>query len=281
MGSLQAYASYLRKEDDLTLSGIATAATNETAEVVLGGSLAIPAVVAFFGVTGAVAIAKGGTFDLGFVAMPLVFNKLPGGAIMSAIAGVMWFGLLFFAGITSSVSMAQPTTSFLEENFNFSRVKAGLTVGGVAVAIGLLHIFFYTGGFLDEWDYWAGTFGLVILAMLETILFVWVLGPNPWQWRKVWSGDNRMWNELHDGAAWRIPNIYRFIMTYITPLFLAVMMVWWAVTQAWPTLMMEGIDPSQHTTRWWSRGVMFAILIGLMIITRIAWKRREARGEEA
>jgi len=37
MGSLQAYASYLSKKDDIALSGIATAATNETAEVVLAG----------------------------------------------------------------------------------------------------------------------------------------------------------------------------------------------------------------------------------------------------
>jgi NSS family neurotransmitter:Na+ symporter len=267
MGSLQAYASYLRKDDDLTLSGIATAATNETAEVVLGGSLAIPAVVAFFGVTGAVAIAKGGAYDLGFVAMPLVFNKLPGGTIITAAAGIMWFGLLFFAGITSSVSMATPTTSFLEENFGFTRKKAGFTVAGVAVALGLLHILFYTGGFLSEWDYWAGTFGLVVLAMMETILFVWVFGP-----------DN-MWRELHDGAAWQIPRFYKFVMTYVTPLFLLVMMGWWSVTEAYPTLMMDGIDPSQHATRWWSRGVMLLLLAGLMLLTRIAWKRREARGE--
>ncbi|HEX7069705.1 MAG TPA: hypothetical protein VF190_02820, partial [Rhodothermales bacterium] len=51
MGSLQAYASYLSTRDDIALNGIATAATNETAEVVLGGSIAIPAAVVFFGVT--------------------------------------------------------------------------------------------------------------------------------------------------------------------------------------------------------------------------------------
>src|SRR5690606_22090492 len=39
MGSLQAYASYLSTKDDIALNGIATAATNETAEVVLGGSI--------------------------------------------------------------------------------------------------------------------------------------------------------------------------------------------------------------------------------------------------
>jgi SNF family Na+-dependent transporter len=151
MGSLQAYASYLKKKDDMTLSGLATCATNETAEVVLGGSLAIPAVVTFFGVTGAVAISKAGGFDLGFVAMPLVFNQLPGGQIITVLAGVMWFGLLFFAGITSSVSMATPVMSFLEENFWLTRKKSGLAIGGLALALGILHIIYYQGGFLDEW----------------------------------------------------------------------------------------------------------------------------------
>ena len=39
MGTLQAYASYLSKRDDVTLSGLATASTNETVEVVLGGTV--------------------------------------------------------------------------------------------------------------------------------------------------------------------------------------------------------------------------------------------------
>ena len=60
MGSLQAYASYLSTKDDIALNGIATAATNETAEVVLGGSIAIPAAVVFFGVSGAMAMAQSG-----------------------------------------------------------------------------------------------------------------------------------------------------------------------------------------------------------------------------
>ncbi|MHB1069282.1 MAG: SLC5/6 family protein, partial [Gemmatimonadaceae bacterium] len=70
MCTLTAYASYLSKKDDITLNGLATAATNETAEVVLGGTIAIPAAVTFFGVSGAMAIAQGGSFDLGFATMP-------------------------------------------------------------------------------------------------------------------------------------------------------------------------------------------------------------------
>src|SRR5690606_2762187 len=98
--SRQAYASYLSTTDHIALKGTATAATNETAEVVLGGSIAIPAAVVCFGVTGAMAIAQSGSFNLGFATMPVVFQQLPAGNVL----GAMWFGLLFFAGITSSVA---------------------------------------------------------------------------------------------------------------------------------------------------------------------------------
>jgi SNF family Na+-dependent transporter len=268
MGSLQAYASYLKRNDDLTLSGIATAATNETAEVVLGGSLAIPAIVTFFGVSGAMAIAAQGSFDLGFIAMPLVFNQLPGGAVMATLAGVMWFGLLFFAGITSSVAMATPALSFVEENWGWTRKRTAWTLGAIAVALGLLHIVYNTRGFLDEWDYWAGTFGLVVLALVETVLFVWVLGPN------------RMWEELHEGSALRLPQIFKFILTFITPTFLIVMMVWWFVQDALPTLLMADETPERRTVRWASRGIMLAILVLQLFLIRAAWNRRRAAGKE-
>jgi NSS family neurotransmitter:Na+ symporter len=268
MGSLHAYASYLTKKDDLALSGIATAATNETAEVVLGGSLAIPAIVTFFGIAGATAIAKGGSFDLGFIAMPLVFNQIPGGPAVAAAAGVMWFGLLFFAGITSSVAMATPALSFVEENFGWTRKRTAWTLGIIATGVGLLHIVYYTRGFLDEWDYWAGTFGLVILALVETILFVWVMGPD------------KMWAEIHEGASIRIPRIFKFVMTYVTPLFLLIMMIWWTVQEAVPTFLMTSIPQDQHTVRWASRGFMLAILLFQLWMIRAAWRRRALDGKE-
>jgi NSS family neurotransmitter:Na+ symporter len=262
MGTLQAYASYLRKTDDIALSGLATCATNETAEVVLGGSLAIPAIVTFFGVSGAVSIAAAGGYDLGFVAMPLVFNQLPGGPVVTALAGFMWFGLLFFAGITSSVAMATPAMSFFEEHFGWTRKKSGLFIGGIALLLGLAHIVWYTRGFLDEWDYWAGTFGLVIVALVETILFVWVYGP-----------DN-MWRSIHEGASIRIPSFFKAVMTYVTPAFLLVMMGWWTVQDAIPTLLMVGKPEAEVPVRWASRAVMLAILVAQLLLIRAAWARR-------
>lgn len=262
MGTLQAYASYLRKNDDIALAGLATCSVNETAEVVLGGSLAIPAIVTFFGVAGAVAISNAGGYDLGFVAMPLVFNRLPGGDIMGMIAGFFWFGLLFLAGITSSVAMATPCLSFMEEQFGWDRRQSGIVLGVVAAMLGVIHILLYTRGFLDEWDYWAGTFGLVVLALVETVLFVWVMGPE------------RAWHEIHEGAAIRIPRFFKFVMTYITPVFLVVLMGWWLVQDAWPIFLMEGRPAEEVPVRWFSRGVLVAILVAQLFIIKAAWVRR-------
>ena len=144
MGSLQAYASYLTKKDDIALSGIATAATNETAEVVLGGSLAIPAVVAFFGVTGAVAIAKGGGFDLGFIAMPLVFNQLPGGATMGpGRRHVVRPALLRRHHVLRG--HGHPATLVRRGEFRLAPEEdRGIGLGGVAVLFGMLHMMYYT-----------------------------------------------------------------------------------------------------------------------------------------
>jgi SNF family Na+-dependent transporter len=64
-GCIQAYASYVRENEDIALSGLATPSTNEFVEIVFGGSIAIPVAAAFFGVTVTQQIAAGGSFNLG------------------------------------------------------------------------------------------------------------------------------------------------------------------------------------------------------------------------
>jgi NSS family neurotransmitter:Na+ symporter len=263
MGSLQAYASYLSRKDDIALNGIATAATNETAEVVLGGSIAIPAAVTFFGVSGAMAIAQSGSFNLGFATMPVVFQQLPLGNLL----GFMWFALLFFAGITSSVAMLTPITAFFREEFGFRREPLAWALGAFCFVFGLMHIVWLQHGFLDEWDYWAGTFGLVLLATIEVILFVWVYKPE------------NMWRELHEGADIRIPQIFKFIMTFVTPIYLLFILVWWGVADALPILRMEksagggNLTPEMEPYILASRGVIVLFTIICVILVRMAWKR--------
>src|SRR3989338_2205899 len=95
IGVILTYASYLSKGDDVVLSGLSAVSTNELAEVVLGGSIVIPAAFIFFGPVETTAIAQGGAFNLGFVTMPLIFGKL----IWGGFFGAIWFLLLFLAGI--------------------------------------------------------------------------------------------------------------------------------------------------------------------------------------
>ncbi|HRT68038.1 MAG TPA: sodium:calcium symporter, partial [Bacteroidota bacterium] len=170
MGTLSAYASYLKPNDDIALGAVSASFLNEFTEVILGGTIAIPVAVAFFGLQTTQEIAQGGAYNLGFVSMPIIFQNMPLGSIF----GFLWFLMLFLAGITSSVAMAQPIISFLEEQFNFSKNKATAIVGA-CVFIGMnLIVIFFQYGFLDEMDYWSGTFSLVFVALIEIIVFAWI-----------------------------------------------------------------------------------------------------------
>lgn len=261
MGTLQTYASYLSKRDDIALSGVATAATNETAEVVLGGTIAIPAAVTFFGVAGATAIAQSGAFDLGFATMPVVFQQIDKIVPVGNLLGFAWFGLLFFAGITSSVAMATPVVAFFREEFGFRREPVAWSIGLLALIFGLWHILWFEHGMLDEWDYWAGTFGLVLFAVIETILFVWVFRP-----------DNA-WRSIHEGADIRIVPVYKFIMTYVTPLYLVVLLLWWGVQDALPLLLLDGVPPERVPYVIVSRLVLVAFGVVALVLVRWAWRR--------
>jgi neurotransmitter:Na+ symporter, NSS family len=260
MGTIHTYASFLSKEDDVTLTGLTTASTNEFAEVVLGGTIAIPAAVTFFGVTGATAIAAGGSFDLGIVAMGVVFQNLPGGVLIGQLLAFMWFFLLFIAGITSSVALASPCMAFMQEEFGFRRSQVALGVGGIALVLGLMNIWFLRFGFLDEWDFWAGTFGLVVFAFIE----VWII--------RLAFGVDEFWTELHHGADLRVPAFFKFVIMWLTPLFLTVLLAWWAWDWALPNLVMEGVDAENRPYLWLARLMMVAMLaVGVYLINR-AWK---------
>jgi SNF family Na+-dependent transporter len=264
-GHVHCYASYLDEKEDVTLTGLSTGATNEFAEVVLGGTIAIPAAIVFFGVDGAVAIAEAGTYDLGIVAMGVVFQGLPGAEVWGQVSGFLWFFLLFIAGITSCVALASPTISFFQDEYGVTRKKAVTGVMVLGFVLGLTHVFFYNVGFMDEWDYWAGTFGLVVLATIELVLFAYVYGMD------------RGWEEMHRGADLQVPRIFKPIMKWITPIFLFVLLGWWSVTEAVPTLLMETVaDPSTIPYRWGSRILILAMLGGLLWFIKRAWARREA-----
>lgn len=261
VGSIHAYSSYLSEEDDITLTGLATASTNEFAEVVLGGTIAIPAAVTFFGVSGAMAIASQGSFDFGIIAMGAVLSNLPGPQFVGQILAFMWYFLLFVAGITSSVALATPTMAFIQEEFGVDRTKVALGLGAFALTLGFANIWWYNGGFLTEWDTWAGTYGLFIFAFIE----VWIV-------RLAFGVDN-LWEELHQGADLRIPEFFRFVMKWLAPAFITALALWYAVTAMIPEVMMRGVAPEQYTGRWIGRITMLAIFALALFLIRKAWQR--------
>ncbi len=259
IGVILTYASYLSKGDDVALSGLSAVSTNELAEVILGGSIVIPAAFAFFGPVEIQNIARGGAFNLGFVTMPLIFQKIT----LSPFFGCIWFLLLFLAGITSSISLAQPAVAFLEDEFNISRKKAVLIFGIISFLLCQPSIFFLGNGVLNELDFWGGTFCLVLFATVETILFGWIFGIE------------RSWEEMHQGADITIPKIYKFIIKYITPLFLFLILSFWMYQEALPTILMKNISAQNRPYILGIRAMLLILLLSLAVLVKIAWQKRK------
>ncbi|MBI2806298.1 MAG: sodium-dependent transporter [Planctomycetes bacterium] len=211
MGSIHCYASYLRETDDVALTGATAGWTNEFCEVILGGTILIPIAVAYLGLPEVVNRTEGGSgFSLGFMVFPTLFNKW---GAFAPVAGFMWFGLLFFAAITSSLAMGQPLMGFLQEEFGLNRDKAALAFGLCLLPLALPVALMHGNTFFDEFDFWAGTFMLVVFALGEAILFAWVFGMD------------LGWKEMTNGAELAIPRIFFFIIKYVTPVFLLVILL--------------------------------------------------------
>ncbi|MEO7081908.1 MAG: sodium:calcium symporter [Flavobacteriales bacterium] len=203
MGTIHCYAAYVRAKDDVALNAVTAGFMNEFVEVVLGSAIVIPIAAGYLGLDW---VKEHAGFGMAFQTMPYLFGKW--GPVLSAVAGVMWFGLLFFAGITSSLAMGTPWMGFMRDEFGWSKMKGAWSFGGIVLLLGLPTVFFFQYGVFDEYDYWAGTVSLVVFALAESILFAWVFGID------------KGWKELLSGSDLKVPTIYKFIIKYITPLML-------------------------------------------------------------
>ncbi len=202
------YASYMRKKDDVVLSGLTASATNELFEVGFGGLITLTAAFVFLGTANMIGAVQGGTFGLGFQTLPVVFAHM--GAFGNFIGAVFFF-MLFLAAITSSISMYQPSLAFFQEALGWSRRQATSLMVSICVAGSFLVMYYSKGGiFWSTIDDWVGTFFIFILAMVQIICFSWVFGAK------------RGIEEAHHGAQLHIPRFYRFIMKYVTPTYLLV-----------------------------------------------------------
>ncbi len=262
------YASYLRRNDDVVLSGLCSSSMNEFFEVCLGGLITLPAAFIFLGA----AAGEQGTFGLGFVALPNVFAMMHGGRLF----GFLWFFMLFLAAITSSVSMLQPVIAFFEEGFGLKR-HASAALLGILSAMGCGFVFYFSEDMLalDMFDFWVGSVLIFILALIQSIIYGWLFG--------IERGER----EAHLGAHLRIPRFIQYMLKYVVPIYLMTILV----AFCWEKLPSRTVDGEYHegyiemiaTNRIALLSVVFigAVLMFLLLLVRIAGKRWEAEGRFA
>ncbi len=211
MGSIHCYAAYVGRKQDIALNAASAGWMNEFVEVILGGTILIPISTAYLGLQAVqAATAGGGGFGLGFMSLPTLFNNW---GWFAPIAGAMWFGLLFFAGITSSLAMGQPVMAFLEDEFKVPRNRAALMFGVATLLLGGFTVWLYPGGAHGEFDFWTGTFALVVFALGEAFIFAYIFGMD------------KGWAEITRGSDMKVPDFFRFVIKYVTPVFILLIFV--------------------------------------------------------
>lgn len=114
MGIMITYGSYVPKSDNLIKSATWICVL-DTLVAILAALAIIPAVFVTLGRDG---LGMGGGFA--FMALPNVFSQMPGGTFF----GLLFFILLFFASLTSAISIFEGTVAFVTEEFNLSRLPA-------------------------------------------------------------------------------------------------------------------------------------------------------------
>lgn len=121
---LMTYASYFSDSTPLVRSATVIAAL-DTVVALLAGIIIFPAVFSF-------GLEPTAGPKLVFETLPAVFLQMPGGSLWL----VAFFALLFFASLTSTISMSETAISFLSEERGLSRGAATGVTTGVAMALG-------------------------------------------------------------------------------------------------------------------------------------------------
>ena len=277
MGIIWCYASYLKPKEDLVLSSLTASATNGFAEIIVGGTVVIPIAVIIAGAN-IEECAKLGTFGLGFQTMPYVFGTLPlGGALQT-----LWFALLFFAGITSAISIIQPLISFCEDDLKFTRKKSVATISTIIFIGSLTAIFGIAAGTVDELDFWGGTFLLVVFGAIQAIIFSFVLGRRKSQ--IVQPGESVAFALMNEGAQLKLPRFFRPIIQYVCPAYLIILLVSYTFTDGLPLITLSNIPADAKVTflgsefsklyfTWGFRGFMLLLVVLLNIAIAYAWRK--------
>ena len=129
MGAIMVYGSYLPKDVSITKTVFLIAGT-DTAVALLAGIAIFPIVFA-----SGLEIASGP--GLIFQTLPIAFGNMTGGWLF----GILFFVMLVFAALSSSISLIEPAVAWLVENKNMSREQACIWSGLLTWLLGFGTIF--------------------------------------------------------------------------------------------------------------------------------------------
>lgn len=177
MGIMVTYGSYTRDDVNLTKS-VNRIEFFDTLVALLAGLTIIPAVYIFSGEEGLSSQGAG----LMFITLPKVFQQMPGGSIIA----LLFFVLVFFAAITSSISVMEAIVSSLMDKFHLKRIPSCLIVIGICLLLGIpsslgnglwANVKILGMDFLTFFDYISNSILMPIVAFCTCILVGWVIKP--------------------------------------------------------------------------------------------------------
>ena len=220
MGIMITYGSYTKKDVCLTKS-VNQIEIFDTVVALLAGLMVVPAVYIFSGEEGMASSGPG----LMFVTLPKVFGDMAGGRAI----GFLFFVLVLFAALTSSVSVMEAIVSVLMERFDLSRKTActGTLVFALAVGIpvslgnGIWSWIRILGmDLLTFFDYLSNSVLMPLVALFTCILVGWVIGT-----KTITDEVTR------NGEKFGRKRVYEIMIKYIAPVFLVIILISYTLAQ--------------------------------------------------
>ncbi len=172
MGAIMVYGSYLPKHVSVSQTALFIAGADTIVALLAG--------IAIFPIVFANGLEPGSGPGLIFQTLPIAFGNMTAGWLF----GVMFFVLLVFAALSSSISLIEPAVAWLVENKNISRVKASVISGIITWLVGIMVAFSFNiwsdwtvfgKNFFDLLDYLTANLMLPIGGFCIAIFAGWVM----------------------------------------------------------------------------------------------------------
>ena len=215
MGILVTFGSYMKKEVSIEES-TKNVEIFDTAIAMMAGLMIIPAVFAFSG--GNPETLQAGP-SLMFITIPKVFDSMG----LGTGVGILFFVLVLFAAITSSIALTESAVSTFEDELGWERRKATVIVGIVMLLLGSLSTLGYGPlanikiigmQLLDFFDFLTNSVMMPIAAIATCLLVSRVVGVQ------------RIDDEVpRGGNPFRRKKIFTVMIKYLCPIFAAIILI--------------------------------------------------------